>query len=74
VNNPGTDLSYAAAGYTPLTARLIQGIYTPRGTGNSGMRVGMMDVLKALPGPLVELHQMDLSTGSKVVYCWAVLL
>lgn len=47
-----TDISYVAAGYAPLSVRLVQSLAT--NTWSS-----MTDVMRALPGPLLEFTQLN---------------
>lgn len=48
------DISYVAAGYAPLLARMVQFL----GSGNSGLVASTIEALKLLPGPYLEFTQL----------------
>ena len=49
------DISYVAAGYAPLSVRLVQAAAQPKGWGSRGKEV--IETMKLLPGPMVEFSQ-----------------
>jgi len=70
VLNSQVDISYVTAGYAPLLVRLVQGAVQTDGWGSNaapgGRRSSVLEVMRLLPGPVVEFSQSNSVVDSDV--------